>query len=175
MKINVHYIRHGESEANIAQQERCGTVGHLLMRDPQLTKCGMETSKALASTAPRADVVISSELLRAIQTALYMYPNRFVHVVPYLNELGGGYDNLPWPPGKQNEILGRLSRFVVRPQNQQEESILEYIKKYVVPRFAGRDLIDIALCTHSRLLRNHLDIPMSKLENNCVHTYQYDV
>lgn len=173
MRVTVYYIRHGESQANVVQhQQSCGTVKHLLMKDPPLTEKGIKTCEENSSSAPQVDIVLSSELLRAIQTALHTYPTRFVQVVPYLNELGTGLDNVPLSPGEQNEALGSCSTRVIRLNRQSEGSVIEYIKRHVVPTFA-RDHLRVALFTHSRLMRKHLNMTLDELDNNCVECRDY--
>jgi broad specificity phosphatase PhoE len=55
-------VRHGETDSN--------RRGHLLGRaDPPLTPVGWEQARTLATRLPRPDVVVSSPLLRARQTA----------------------------------------------------------------------------------------------------------
>ena len=55
-------VRHGETDSN--------RRGHLLGRaDPPLTPTGWEQARTLATRLPRPDVVVSSPLLRARQTA----------------------------------------------------------------------------------------------------------
>ena len=175
MKATVYYVRHGESEANVVQhQQGCGGIKHLLMKDPPLTEQGIQACKDNSSSVPEVDIVLSSQLLRAIQTAVYTYPNRFVQVVPYLNELGTGLDNVPLSPGEQNEILGKCSQKVIRLEKKSENCVIEYIKRHIAPTFA-KEHVKIALFTHSRLMRKHLNIPLSMLDNNCIQSCDYDM
>ena len=61
-------VRHGETLAN--------RRGHLLGRaDPPLTSIGWEQANALAAWLPRPDVIVSSPLLRARQTAGVLGPH----------------------------------------------------------------------------------------------------
>lgn len=174
MIVEIFFVRHGESKANVAQhQTSCGTIKHLLMRDPTLTEEGVFNSQACAEDMPKVDIVLCSELLRAIQTALAMCPERFVHVVPYLNELGTGLDNLPHDLETQQKILGADSHRVLYEEGKAEDNFMKYIVKHIVPRFKGKTNIKIALFTHSRLMRKHLKMPLNELPNNCTVSKKY--
>ena len=80
-------VRHGQTDPN--------RRGHLLGRaDPPLTATGWEQARQLATRVPRPDVVISSPLLRARQTATVF--GRDVEVDDRWIELDyGPYDDGP--------------------------------------------------------------------------------
>ena len=60
MKVTIHFYRHGESEANVTQhQMKCGDVRHLLMRDPVLTKAGVDKCIDSQNDAPDVDIILS--------------------------------------------------------------------------------------------------------------------
>ena len=175
MLVQIYFIRHGESEANVVQhQTTCGSIKHLLMRDPVLTDNGIEQSKSNQSSMPDVDIVLSSQLLRAIQTALHMYPKQFIHVVPYLNELGTGLDNVPHSECTQDDMLENDSKRVVRLARKNERNFVQYIARNILPKFSGKKHVKIALFTHSRLMKNHLKIPLSELPNNCTVSKKYN-
>lgn len=173
MKLIIHFFRHGESCANVVQkQNTCGTIKHLLMQDPQLTDKGVSISIECSKYAPKVDIVLSSQLLRAIQTATLTYPNKFIHIVPYLNELGTGLDNVPLQPEYQKIYLENNFHRIIWSNNSHEKSFMEYIKKYILPRF-NQEEVHIALFTHSRLMRKHLNKQFSELPNNIMITKTY--
>ena len=162
MKVVIHFFRHGESEANVVQhQQKLGTIKHLLMLDPALTEKGVQASINSQQSAPYVDVVLASELVRAIQTALYTYPSRFVSIVPFLNELGTGLDNVPMCKNIQKQTLGEDYYRLIYKEHTHEHSFLEYISKNIVPLHADKDVLRIALFTHSRLMKNHLSLSLS--------------
>ena len=176
MRVTIHFFRHGESVANVVQHEQCcGSVSHLFIHDPVLTTKGENESHTAGACAPDVDVVLSSELLRAIQTALRTYPTRFVTVVPYLNELGGGMDNLPKSDIVQNEILGKHRHRLIRPSHKQEHSFIQYLKTNILPLHNGKECLTIALFTHSRLMRKYLGIPVKQLPNNYMVTREFTI
>jgi hypothetical protein len=81
------------------------------MRDPPLTDKSIyniigkarPTLKKLGMNRP--DVVLSSNLLRAEQTAHYLYPKRTVYIAPYIAELGTGLDNVSHQPENQRKAF----------------------------------------------------------------------
>jgi len=69
---------------------------HIFMEDPLLTDCGAHRSKLAAEGLRESpDLVITSSLLRAMETAAFMYPNATIVPVPYISENGFGADNTP--------------------------------------------------------------------------------
>tara|TARA_B110000027_G_scaffold37746_1_gene41725 strand:- start:139 stop:672 length:534 start_codon:yes stop_codon:yes gene_type:complete len=174
MLVEILFVRHGESEANVAQhQTSCGTIKHLLMRDPVLTPKGMQESNDRGENMPEVDIALCSQLLRAMQTALLMCPEKLIHVVPFLNELGTGLDNLPHSQPTQNSILGCDFKRIVHLPKQHENTFLQYISKHILPKFNGNKHVKIALFTHSRLMRKHLNMSLSELPNNCTVSKKY--
>jgi hypothetical protein len=145
------------------------------MQDPQLTKSGISDCVEHSKTFPKVDVVLCSQLLRAMQTALYTCPNRFVRVVPHLNELGTGMDNVPFEKTKQMQILGDKARWVLYSDETHEENLVIFIKKHIVPKISKRDCIHIALFTHSRFIAKHCNINMRDVPNNSVITKTYKI
>tara|TARA_B100001996_G_scaffold311655_1_gene253622 strand:- start:326 stop:856 length:531 start_codon:yes stop_codon:yes gene_type:complete len=174
MKVTIHYIRHAESDANVLQHQMvCGDIRHLFLRDPGLSKTGENTTKNLHQALPPVDIVLSSQLLRAIQTALYSYPKRFIHTIPILNELGGGLDNIPYDIDEQKNILKEDFHRVIFTDNDNERNVFAYIKKYILPRFKNKDALAIAIFTHSRFMKKHLQLTMEELPNNVMITKEY--
>ena len=176
MKLVIHFFRHGESQANVVQSSQpFGAVRHLLMLDPTLTDAGIQRCIDAQKDAPCVDLILSSELMRAIQTALYTYPERFVTIVPYLNELGTGLDNVPMCKDVQKEVLGRDYYRLIQHGHPSESSFLEYIKRHIAPMHAAKECLTIALFTHSRLMRKHLNMSLEDLHNNIMVTREYSI
>jgi hypothetical protein len=175
MKVTISFFRHGESEANIVQhQMKCGDVRHLFMRDPTLTKSGIEKSIGSQQDAPQADIILSSQLLRAIQTGLWTYPKRFIHVIPYLNELGGGLDNLPHDKNGQKHLLGSDFYRVIFNDESSEGNFMIYLQKYILGRFK-KDHVHISMFTHSRFMKKYLKMNINDLPNNIMIQKEYEI
>lgn len=177
MKVKITFFRHGESQANTVQNQMvCGDVRHLFMRDPTLTDTGKQKSIESQEEAPVADIILSSQLLRAIQTGLWTYPKKFIHVVPYLNELGGGLDNLPHDKTQQKEILGNDFYRVIFTEDLPELNFMIYLQKHILPRFKGKkECVHISMFTHSRFMKKYLKMNLADLPNNTMVTREYDI
>lgn len=108
------------------------------MRDPLLTRVGVnesvETGKRidewLDAKGPdwSLDGVLSSTLVRAMETAAYTFPGYKIEVVPFIEEVGAGHDNLPREPSEQIEKLGEhldgdLADWVMKPPGVQIDLI----------------------------------------------------
>ena len=155
MKVHLYYFRHGESTANVAQHTTCmGQLTHLLMLDPNLTEKGkLESSKASLS-APFVDIVLSSELLRAIHTAVRTYPKKTVHIIPHVKELGYGLDNIPIDHDYQLSYLDEYKHLIIQSKTDLEcKTFMNYCKKHIVTKFKDRSEISVALFTHSRYIK----------------------
>jgi broad specificity phosphatase PhoE len=169
MRVKMYYVRHGESKANVMQHEKCmGGLIHLLMLDPDLTEKGKKASSESAESAPKVDIVLTSELLRAIHTAVRTYPKKMVHIVPHVKELGYGLDNVPVDYEYQKSYLDEYKHYIVREKKEKEyKTFMEYFKEEIVPRFKGREEISVALFTHSRFMRRAFKLKtMGEINNN---------
>lgn len=78
------------------------------MVDASLTDYGVKASKNLATSLPPTDAVMTSTLLRAIQTGLYMFPKNTVYPVPYLKEVDYKPPNLPETIDVQKDSITAL-------------------------------------------------------------------
>lgn len=179
MKVTIHYFRHGESVANVVQNTHCaGSLAHLLMLDPNLTERGKKQSSLAAQTAPDVDIVLSSELLRAIHTAVRTYPKKTVHIVPHVKELGYGLDNVPISHEYQLLNLNQEHRnLIVRSEHSgHAKSFIDYLKQNIAPRFKHKDHVTVALFTHSRYmkktfgLKSMKDVPNNGILTKTFHT-----
>jgi broad specificity phosphatase PhoE len=112
--INLYFIRHGYSCANYKKDLAKSILDKIINifskpRDPQLTDKGIIDLKKhrqkVKKIIPKPDYVFSSYLLRAIQTANYLFPKRKIRVLPYIGEIGYGVDNKPNRPSIQYNFL----------------------------------------------------------------------
>ena len=95
-KVNLYWIRHAFSCANILEHK--GIIANIarpvVTIDPMLTRAGVNQSKALNNEFltnkihNKFDIVICSNLKRALETALYAFNNvnTLIYVVPYISE-----------------------------------------------------------------------------------------
>lgn len=75
----VFFIRHGQTREN-----ELGIV--IGQRDPPLSSTGRENVKALQPLIPIPDVVLSSDLQRAAETACLLFPSHEITYLPQLRE-----------------------------------------------------------------------------------------
>ena len=160
MKLEVYFIRPGESWANKIQK----TYGpiHWCVADPELTPKGVYDSENMK--VPDVDVVCCSELLRAKQTAYYAYPGKIVYIVPGTKELGFGLDNMPL----KSSLFS--ARFVTMKHDPHCDSFLDYFKKF---KSKGGNTLKIALFTHHRFIAKHTE--NLHCENNEIVKFEYNI
>lgn len=167
MKLTVHFIRHGESQAN-ALQNKFGCF-HVCLRDPDLTKSGKQVTQNI--TVPDVDVVCCSTLKRAKETAKLSYPHKFIYVLPGIQELGFGLDNIPRDFMNQFSTFRDVSSFIHLQQDESCVDFLDYLKKYLL-KHKSND-ISIALFTHQRFIAKYTD--NKKAKNNEIITKVYQI
>tara|TARA_B110000977_G_scaffold165342_1_gene212444 strand:+ start:1148 stop:1636 length:489 start_codon:yes stop_codon:yes gene_type:complete len=160
MKLEVYFIRHGESWANKIQQ----TYGSIqwCIADPSLTPKGMDDSKG--AKCPQVDIVCCSELLRAKQTAIYMYPDKHIYVVPGTKELGLGLDNIPLRSTKY------YSQLIYMEKDNHCVEFIDYLKKFI---HGNKIVLKIALITHHRFIAKHTN--EANCKNNQVVKTSYEI
>jgi broad specificity phosphatase PhoE len=117
-KVRVIFIRHGFSCNNAMQAygSLITQVKRLNSGDPPLTQYAINELKRFPKSITfrdGVDIVASSCLLRAIQTALYLFPKRKVHVWPFLKEIGWEPENNPQSKYAQLEQLEETQRHLV--------------------------------------------------------------
>lgn len=110
--VNVYYVRHGYSCANLKRNTASGfrkfLKSHTFVSDPSLAPLGIKQAEELGKNIAefvtderKVDLVCTSQLYRAIQTGLLLraaLPSEQqipLHVVPYLCEEGITFDNQP--------------------------------------------------------------------------------
>ena len=155
---------------------------HVLYEDPPLSEYGIEKSKQALNNLDKQcfDIVMSSTMLRAIETAIYMYvkdkncKSQVVYPVPFIKESALGLDNkISETLQKQKKALGDEKRFVdyrfVETADEPAKwrsnandidfnKFLSWLAKHinVLKELAGKpdaDELDIAIVTHSHLMK----------------------
>jgi broad specificity phosphatase PhoE len=114
MKVIVSWIRHAQSETNVIAHEQpwYKQWRRLAIRDAGLTKKGVSDAQIMqrGGRVPRAHLVVTSHLRRAIETALQLYPQQKVNVLCGLNELMLGLANRAEPHAVQRSKLSDPDR-----------------------------------------------------------------
>ena len=106
-KKTIFFIRHGQSESNVAREAKDPHVNtHPRFTDAKLTPLGIKQASALQGLVDKwnVDLVITSPLTRAMQTALHAFHNVNVpmHADPMVTEY---YSNLIECKGREKELI----------------------------------------------------------------------
>lgn len=115
MRVKIYFTRHGFSKSNELQKHgnAFDQVKRLFYLDPPLTKRGTADLRAVAKSPHlvKPDILLSSIMLRAMQTGLNLFPHfrGKLYPVPYLKEVGMTWGNQPMSPPEQRQKLGRLA------------------------------------------------------------------
>ena len=107
-RLNIFYVRHGNSCYNIAKKHgyKKSKPSHktylhpFFIADPLLSQIGVDNSELMKerikNKIKNIDMVISSILMRAIETAGLMFPDdEHIYVYPYISELNFTPYDLP--------------------------------------------------------------------------------
>eukprot|EP00930_Biecheleria_cincta_P029059 TRINITY_DN20221_c0_g1_i1.p1 TRINITY_DN20221_c0_g1~~TRINITY_DN20221_c0_g1_i1.p1 ORF type:complete len:470 (+),score=69.07 TRINITY_DN20221_c0_g1_i1:180-1589(+) len=110
-KVHLLVTRHGLSCTNIVEKwGKSADFGRSRMLDPPLgglgesssLKMGQDAAAWMRSNNLQPDAVMSSNLGRAMQTALLMFPHEGpLYVAPYIREHASGDSNSPQPQAEQ--------------------------------------------------------------------------
>mmetsp|Transcript_9766 Transcript_9766/g.20846 ORF Transcript_9766/g.20846 Transcript_9766/m.20846 type:complete len:372 (-) Transcript_9766:64-1179(-) len=183
-QVDFLLVRHALSCANVIEKHGANFFAqksHVLMRDPRLTNCGVAaTERAAQPTKDNAgspDVVVSSSLMRAIETALHQFPGSQVIPVPFLSEKSVGQDNTPKDVESQvqllqymeldhrvNETFMKMPEFENGRRNPSWKKFVAFAEDYVVPGLVeqlkaagekpGSRPLKVAVVTHSMFIRD---------------------
>lgn len=123
MRVHIYYVRHGFSCSNAAGSYRdfyhnIKHIRRLFRYDPPLTRVAIKkTFESQPHMPSYVDILCSSVLVRAIQTAVYSFPEGKtalpVIVVPYVSEIPEDVlTNKPISITKQRRLVGSKSKRV---------------------------------------------------------------
>jgi broad specificity phosphatase PhoE len=116
-----------------------GRISKAGKQDPPLTNKAIEdiiTARREIHALGEPDIVLSSVLLRAIQTAHYMYPNKTVYIAPFIKEIGFGLDNKPNDP-----------RIQAKNFQQAQQNYNEYAERNNLPKAESRASVSYQFVT----------------------------
>jgi len=165
MKLNLYYVRHGQSYANKY------SLIHCFICDPSLTKFGIVSSEN-SNIPENPDYILCSELLRAKQTASCAYPERFLYVTPHTGELGLGLDNIS--SGFENQYSNlELAKFIHLPHDDQCKNFNMYLEKHFVKSNINKDELNIVLFTHKRFISKMTKVKCAKNNQVVLVSYTY--
>lgn len=107
--VRMIFIRHGFSCANLQKESGFfGNIAKAFKYDPPLTNHAVrdiinKREEIQNAIGVKPDIVLASTLLRAQQTANFIYPNRPIFVAPFIKELGSTLDNIANEPSIQRK------------------------------------------------------------------------
>ena len=176
MKLSFYVIRHGLSCGNIIYHQDINLVPlNSFYRDPYLTKKGVEQStkcsKYIESKLPPIDIVLCSSLIRAIETALCMFPRNIIEVAPYICESVKTLENIPHDYKSQNKRLQAKVKNNERVKHCKQlkglhENNLKNFIKYLQINYCVDDK-QIAVVTHSNFIMKILGVK-ERMRNNSI-------
>lgn len=210
--INVYMIRHGFSETNQMQRKGfIGWVQHLFKRDPALVKEGIynsvrkgnwlkrvmkirEKEKPVTSdfkfidystcnTLPaKFDMVLCSELLRAIETAVCMFDSKKIYVIPYISEIQG-YQNINPMSIKeqQSAISSKYPKANVDWKYRTDRSrpnfrkFKTFLRDIVSKEIVSREEYNVAVVSHSLYMMKYVISPKTTGCFNGCYTWRFKV
>lgn len=185
--VNIFYIRHAYSCSNIMKHRN--EDKSFQVPDPLLTNIGVTNSKSsmVKDHIKGIDMVISSTLMRAMETAYFMFPyvNR-IHIYPFISEIGSSPSNTPLD--EQNKYLDpklvrKLNRNEVSHILDRETNIDKFLNilgksmhKYIDK---NKKKINIVVVTHSGFIKRNIksgtvNEEIHKVRNNSVYLQRYD-
>ena len=176
--IKLFFIRHGFSCANYHKRKKSLIKHHIFIRDPKLTNVGIDDltnyKSKIDKLIPNPTYVLSSNLLRSIQTARLLFPEKNVIVSPYIGETGFGLDNKPSAPSNQLRYVSNVNYKYLDESGEKSVSELDRLfknrsKDYDKPDFGkflkwldrvvlekGDGDVNLVVVGHSNFMRKFL-------------------
>lgn len=192
-KVQVFYVRHGQSCSNAAPRLDLGTE----YRDPPLTDCGLYRSiqsgeqfhQFLAEHNIIVDFKGASRLLRAQETLLmmayddYFIGNEKLYILPYIGEAIGGFElfpqNMPLSLRSQKNLLiksfPRLAKLNISDKyiigTDADEVDYKSFVKETLPKIAKdlyqaqpKSIYRAVIVSHSQLMFNSMGCMRQNIE-----------
>lgn len=166
----IYYIRHGFSCANLFHNKKLKiskiTSQIKKQKDTPLSNLGIRQSKMLRQKI-NVDFVFCSPLLRAIQTAFYIFPYKHIIICPYLIEKQNEFGDKLMKHEKKLKILKSNYYnvdYTFLKHKDINKSSLKMFEKFI-GNLAKQ--YNIGVVTHGMLLKSHFKY--SKFyNNNCI-------
>jgi len=151
----VYFIRHGQTENN----SKGVFTGQM---DVHLSKNGLEQAKALKDkfSNKKIDRIYSSDLVRAVETAMAVFPSRAVTPDPRLREINvGQLSGKPSREFRQNnpEMLGFLDARDYTPFGGEKDSDVLLRLSDFISELSQQKLDAVAIFCHGGMLHTSLE------------------
>lgn len=121
VKIELFFVRHGESCANVLKKQNPASPARFVYRDPELTQRGIDRSRFMYGPLNGfiakkwgenpIFTIAASALIRTQMTAYYQlasHLNQPINIFPHICEHGLTEDNIPFPKETQRKILNSV-------------------------------------------------------------------
>lgn len=200
-RVNIYYIRHGYSCANIVKtqnQNKKIARSHTFYKDPELSTIGIKHTQSakefIEDSKVKFDIIASSPLLRAIQTANILFKDQIIedglYIFPYVLEKSSPI-RTPDNTVKFLKDLNKIEKIVGIPKHNLKDystfgdgrkisninlfttwlgqylcTLLYSLKKY------HKEEINIALVTHGGFMRDNFQ--MDEVKNNDIIKVKYN-
>jgi phosphohistidine phosphatase SixA len=141
----------------------------------QSTKCGI----FLENKLPKIDLVFSSALIRAIETACCIFPKNTINVSPFICEENCSLENNPSNVKRQKQRLKhiltsfQLDKIILNNKLKGNTSDFKKFIKYISNTYDLNNK-NVAVITHSIFLKNLLNIKTS-INNNATYKVVVDL
>jgi len=155
-----------------------------LRQDPFLTHIGIKqcdrASLYIEKILPSIDIVLTSPLIRAIQTGLHMFPDHDINICPYICESNKSLENKPYSVNYQRKRLRNINKYekVYYPDKNDglNETDLTTFICYLCKHYSNAindSSKNIAIVTHSNFLMDILKIK-TRMNNNAIYEVKID-
>lgn len=183
----MYFIRHGFSCGNIKHEldklpsEIKNKTLKLKNFDPYLSKVGINQSSYYGSKLRKKmipSVVLCSSMNRAIQTALHMFPNSEIIVIPYIKEIGTSHESICTDLKTKKESLKVMYprkfqqlNFKFITDNNINSLSFNKFKSFINRKFPKNMHKNMCVVTHSMYMIEHLNVPKNPFPRNNVVYY----
>ena len=192
IKLTIIHVRHGLSCTNVIQAFAPEEFkwNRYRYRDPELTSRSLDNIKTVEAPGD-VDAVFSSTMIRAQETALHLYPNRTITLVPFMREIGDEAENtISESHFEQKTLIGEAMSNRIDPQYVVDSNDiwtkdayktdynkwLQWISKWVRQQHkkTGKKSFKILVTTHSSLMMKVFNL-QERPNNICMISSEYKV
>lgn len=177
MRIVVDYIRHGLSCSNVIP-----IYGLRVDRpiDPPLTDLAFEyITKYGHEMVEPVDLVFSSTMLRAEETAMCLFPRRRIIIAPFMKEIGRGRENILLDYADRshngndysNVVVGNPPEWTDDAQQTSPHNFVDWLYDYVEEWLKGDPLrihserVYVAITTHHNVIQKLFNLTTTSPNN----------
>lgn len=176
MRIVVDYIRHGLSCSNVIPIYGLSVERPI---DPPLTDLAFEyiTEYSHEMVEP-VDLVFSSTMLRAEETAMCLFPKRRIIIAPFMKEVGRGRENIlleyvdrPQNDNDYTNVVGHNGKWTDGAQQTSPKKFVNWLYDYVEewlegdPQRLHYKQVHVAITTHHNVIQKLFNLTTTSPNN----------